>query len=69
MKRQFFVTNGKGWAITSVEMLFEVCSFDASIREMDDRDRLLEIGRLNFSKLCVSILGLPFGRLMIGYKY
>lgn len=30
---------------------------------------ILEIDRLNFSKLCVSILGLPSQRLMIGYKY
>lgn len=54
-------------AITGVEMLLEVCPFDALLREMDDR--LLEIARLNFSKLCVSILGLPFERLMVGYKY
>lgn len=50
-------------------MLLEVCPFDALLREMDDRGGLLEIARLNFSKLCVSILGLPFERLMVGYKY
>ena len=33
---RYFQANGKGWAITGVEMLLEVC--DASIREMDDRD-------------------------------
>lgn len=30
---RYFQANGKGWAITGVEMLL-----DASIREMDDRD-------------------------------